>query len=116
MGTIATVTFAIAFIPLAVITARKIYSLSNPSSDNPFLLFLAGMLLFIIGAVIAYSQLSWLDTGILDFKFRRSGHIYADSSVQPIKFWFVVLAFYASAVLTSGVGFVGIGHSFKRNY
>ena len=116
MGTIATVTFAIAFIPLAVIAAKKIYPMANPPGDRPFLLFLAGMLLFIIGAVIAYSQLTWLDTGILDFKFRRSGRIYADSSVQPIKFWFVVLAFYTSAVLTSGVGFVGIGHSVKRNY
>ena len=116
MGTIATATFAIAFIPLAVIVAKKIYPRSNPSTDNPFVLFFGGMFLFSIGAVIAYSQLAWLDTGILDFKFRRSGHIYADSSVQPIKFWFVILVFYAGAVLTSDAGFVGIDHCFKRNY
>jgi hypothetical protein len=116
MGTIATATFAIAFIPLAVITAKKIYRRSNPSTDSPFVLFLGGMFLFAIGAVVAYSQLAWLDSGILDFKFRRSGHIYADSSVEPIEFWFVILVFYAGAVLTSSVGLVGIRHCFNRSY
>ena len=113
MGTLAAATFAIAFIPLAVVAARKLYPRSNPATDNPLVLLVGGLFLFAIGAVVAYSQLSWLDAGILDFKFRRSGHIYADVATEPVEFWFVILVFYAGAVLTSGAGLVGIGHCFK---
>ena len=115
MGSIALTVLALAFIPLSALAAKKIFPFLKPPEHRPFVFFISGLLLFLVGAGIVYLLHEELQSGILDFKSRRYGDIYADALVQPFKYWFIVLFFYATAVITSGTGLAGFGLCFRRD-
>lgn len=104
----------IAFIPLAVVAARRIFPTLKPPSHRPVLFFSVGVFLLLFGVLGGYALRAFLQSGVVLFASRHLGEIRASSSQQPIEFWAVILGLYGVAVLVSAVGLAGLGLSFLK--
>ena len=105
---------AVAFIPLSLVAARAILPILKPPRHQPLLFVFAGILFFLVGAIVLYSLSMKIQTGVLDLRSHRYGDSYTVSSVQPIKFWFIVIALYAMGVISSAFGLAGISLCFRK--
>lgn len=111
MGFIVELLLTIAFIPLAVVAASRIFPILKPPSHRPVLFFFIGALLLMFGVLGGYALRAFLQSGVVHFTSRRLGEIYANASQQPIEYWAVVLTLYGVAILVSAVGLAGLGLS-----
>ena len=116
MYTQATVVLVAAFIPLAILVAKMIFPILKPPKHRPFVFVLSGILLFLIGILVVYLLSMKLQTGVLNLHSQRYGDIYANSSVEPVKFWLIVIASYAMGVISSAFGLAGFGLCFRKDY
>ena len=109
-------TLSIAFLPLALFAATRIYSVLKPPKHKPLLFFLSGALMLTFGFLVGYALRQNLQSGVIHFTSRYFGEIYASQHNQPLAYWAVALAFYAIGVLLAGFGLAGLGLCFgNRN-
>ena len=115
VGSLATIVLAVSFIPLAILAAKIIFPILKPPKHRPFVFFLSGICLFMVGVVIVYSLRTELQTGVLHFTSQRYGDTNANASVEPLKFWFIILSFYIVGVISSGFGLAGFRLCFRKD-
>jgi len=98
---------ALTFIPLSAFTAREIFPSLKPPKYRPILFLAVGVSFFCFGILGAYALRPFLESGVVQFRAKRLGEIYADSFSQPVEFWLVVLLLYGLSVFVSGIGLAG---------
>ncbi len=116
MGSAAMLVLAVAFAPLAVVSARRIFPSLRPPRHRPFLFCISGALMLLFGAMSGLVTYAYLKSGIVHFTSRLFGEIHADASEQPIEYWAVILALYGIAVFLSGFGLAGFGLCFRESH
>lgn len=115
MGPVAMGVLAISFVPLVIVSARRIFPSLRPPRHRPFLFCVGGALMLLFGAMSGLVVCTYLQSGIAHFTSRGFGEIHADSSEQAIEYWAVVLTLYGIAVFLSGFGIAGFSLCFRKS-
>ncbi|MCD9008146.1 hypothetical protein LDO31_18275 [Luteimonas sp. XNQY3] len=108
----AALALSVAFLPLAIFVAARIYPTLNPPKYRPLAFLLGGMLFLLFGVFAGYALHGNIRSGVIHFSSRYFGVIHADLHGQPWQFWATALGLYTVAVFLAGTGFAGIGLCF----
>lgn len=108
----AALALSIAFLPLVILVAARIYPTLNPPKYRPFAFLLGGMLFLLFGAFVGYALYGNIRSGVIHFSSRYFGAVHTDLHGQLWQFWVAALGLYALAVLLAGTGLAGIGLCF----
>ena len=111
---LAAITFAIAFVPLALLVARLLLSKLRPPRYRPFLFVLGSLFYALIALGSGWTLYLALNLPVIQFRSRLFGAFYADSS-QPIEYWSLLLLMYGICVFFAGLSLAGIGLCFRRS-
>jgi hypothetical protein len=105
--------FSIAFLPLSLFAATRIYPTLKPPKHRPFIFILSGTFMFAFGLFLGLTLREDLILGVIHFTSRYFGEIYAASHNQPLTYWAIALTLYIVAILFSGLGLAGYGLCFS---
>lgn len=105
---------AVAFVPLALLVAKRLFSSLKPPRHRPLLFLSGGGVSLLFGLAAGYALHPAIQSGVVHFTSRRFGEIHANSLQQPLGYWTAILALYGIAVFLSGFGLAGIGLCFGQ--
>lgn len=100
--------FAVMALIAVTFTWRPAYATLRPPRHRP-VAFLFGSLLFMLMAFLfAWAPATAINTGHVHLSHHRSGTIDAWRDIEPMTFWLIIVAEYASGLLIASYSIAGI--------
>lgn len=85
-------------------TWRLAYLAVRRSGRGPVMLAIGGIVLVGFSFVQARMTAVCITDGIVDFRSRRFGHVFASRDLVPVEFWLLIAAMHGAALLLASCG------------
>lgn len=94
-------------------TGRLAYLTLRPPKLNRPMAAIAGLVLIGVAFGFAHIAAVSIGEGVIDFRSRLFGHVFASRDHAPIGFWLIVAAAYGGGLLLASYGIASIGLCWK---